>query len=84
MKTYHASEDFCTPRENQGQVVTASFSYDVDAQVILVKVEDRSDCSVKYESYAYPEDNDEYWDVYNRLPKLGEYISPCHVEEDED
>lgn len=82
MKTYNPTEKWITPPENQGQIVTVSYSLDADAEVILESIFDASDRSQEYRAYAYPDGDDGSWEPWNGIPSLGKYLGPCEMSEE--
>ena len=79
MKTYTPTERWTTPPENQGQIVTVSYSLDAGAEVILESIYDASDRSQEYRAYAYPCDDDGAWEPWNGAPPLGRYLGLCEI-----
>lgn len=79
VKTYNPTEKWTTPPENQGQIVTVSYSLDADAEVILESIYDASDRSQEYRAYAYPDDDDGTWEPWNGAPSLGEEFGRCEI-----
>ena len=81
VKTYNPTEKWVTPPENQGQIVTVSYSLDSDAEVILESIYDASDRSQEYRAYRYPADDDGEWTPWNGTPALGKCLGACEIEQ---
>lgn len=79
--TYHPTENWVIPPENQGQIVTVSYSLDADAGVILERTYDASDQSEGVVAYHYPRNDDGAWDPWNGTPRLGRCIGKCRIGE---
>jgi hypothetical protein len=84
MKTYNPTEKWTTPPENQGQIVTVSYSLDYGAEVILESIYDASDRSQEYRAYAYPDDDDGSWEPWNGVPRLGRELGRCEISQAKD
>ena len=79
MKTYEPSKPFITPPENGGQMVTESWSIDFGSEVYICRVHDGSDGSIKYEAFAYGEDDDAF-EPWNGVPDHGPSLGQCRVD----
>ncbi len=84
MKSYSPTEKFITPPENQGQIVTCSYSLDADAEVIIENIYDASDRTQIYRAYAYPRNDDGTWEPWNGVPELGRSFGECQIRDTEE
>lgn len=79
MNAYTPTEKWVTPPENQGQIVTVSYSLDSEAEVILERIHDASDGTTEFRAYRYPARDDGSWEPWNGTPKLGRSLGKCEV-----
>jgi hypothetical protein len=64
---------FIVPPMCQGQMV--EYAYACDADLIYVKIFDRSDRTLKYSIHEHPENAKEGdWEPWNRTPAVGDHV----------
>ena len=78
MKKYRVTSAFIVPPENQGQIVEVSYAIAADDEVIIERTLDKSDRTIRYDAYEYP-DKEWEWDPWNGTPSLGEHVGVCAI-----
>lgn len=84
MKSYTPTTAFTTPPENRGQILSISYAVAAGDEAIIERLYDRSDRSLEYRAYAYPENDDGEWEPWNGAPELGEYLGQCEIAESDE